>query len=178
MYRAMICGFIQRGDARTRLILSNAALELSRGRELHDLVNTRVRGEIQLVLLREVAAISYSSISWQRKDTHSGTKRPPSQCRPPYARTPSFGAVRLTSTTGSIVATSRPSVVVSRCRPSSTFQPEGMSTDTMGVLEAASASRISSNGARTGGWNEKPGVRAEGRRGVVKEGKRACSRMT
>lgn len=82
--------------------------------------------------------------------THGGTNRPPSQCcSPAKNRTPRLGAVRLRSVRGCNVG------VLAR-GPCSTSQPEGMSTERMGTVVWASEARTASNGARTGGWKEKP----------------------
>lgn len=85
--------------------------------------------------------------------TYLGTNRPPRKWRPVNFRTPSFGAVRLTSTSG--CKTGTPSSVAS---PRSTSQPDGMSTDTIGKPARAMSGSATSNGARTGGLNEKPKI--------------------
>jgi hypothetical protein len=55
------------------------------------------------------------------------------------------------------VSTVLPCWPSSGCGPEVTSQPEGMSTETIGNLEFFSSGRTSSKGARSGGWNEKPG---------------------
>ena len=85
--------------------------------------------------------------------TYLGTNRPPRKWRPVNLRTPSFGAVRLTSTSGCKAGT--PSSEVS---PRSTSQPDGISTDTIGKPARAMSGSATSNGARTGGLNEKPKI--------------------
>ena len=82
--------------------------------------------------------------------SHRDTNRPPKKCLPSNARTPSFGAVRLTSTSGR-----SPSPAAS---PRSTSQPDGISTDTMGMLARARSGSAESNGERRGGWKEKPKI--------------------
>src|SRR5258708_14403 len=85
--------------------------------------------------------------------TYLGTNRPPRKWRPVNFRTPSFGAVRLTSTSG--CKTGTPS---SPASPRSTSQPDGMSTDTIGMPARAMSGSATSNGARTGGLKEKPKI--------------------
>lgn len=96
--------------------------------------------------------------------THSGTNRPPNQCRPLKPFTPSLGAVKLTSTSGSNVSTDpvcpfSSGSVYSGWKPSETLHPDGMSMETMGRDEDFMRRRMVSNGARTGGWKEKPNPR-------------------
>lgn len=84
----------------------------------------------------------------QRQSTHFGTNRPPRKWRPLNPLAPSFGAVKLIKTSGS-----NPTPCLF---PSSTSQPDGMSTDTMGRPEEERRGSAMSKGARTGGLKEKP----------------------
>jgi hypothetical protein len=102
----------------------------------------------------------------QTTSTHRGINLPPNQCLPLNSLTPSLGAVKLNSTSGSNVFTSSPFVSLRGCRPESTSHPEGMSMLSTGrrfwsrflVLEEGEARwlRIVWYGGRTGGWKEKP----------------------
>lgn len=86
----------------------------------------------------------------QRNIAHFVTNLPPKKCLPENSRTPSFGAVRLMSTSG---------VMPNPCSlPFSTSHPEGMSTETIGRPDDPINWRAASNGARMGGLNEKPKI--------------------
>lgn len=92
-----------------------------------------------------------------------GTNLPPRKCRPLYSLTPTFGAVKLTRTSGSNAPTFFPPEPSGPGRgseglPPSTSHPDGISADTMGSPDRVKRGRTSSNGARTGGLNENPNI--------------------
>lgn len=103
--------------------------------------------------------------------TYFGINLPPRKCRPLNERTPSLGAVKLTRTSDWSPIRS--------IFPSSTSQPDGMSTETIGRWESVKRDKVVSNGARIGPLNEKPKIaskitfeeeRASRRRDVSSEG--------
>jgi hypothetical protein len=79
---------------------------------------------------------------------HFVTNRPPRKCLPLNSLTPCLGAVKLTKTSGF-----RPTPAL---LPSSTSQPEGTSTETIGSLDSVMSLSASSKGALTGPLKEKP----------------------
>ena len=125
-----------------------------------------IRRQVQLkpLLQSPVGNRNFNPYNCDEVITHLGANCPPRKCRPLNALTPFFSAVKLMRTSGF-----SPTPLAF---PSSTSHPLGMSTLTIGFLDAVKRGRTASNGARTGGLNNNPKMASR----MTSVENRACSR--